>query len=344
MLKGKMTSISYMLSNETRKILVIKWSALGDIVLVVPSLRAIRKFFPRAEIHLLIKKEYKGLLSSLNLVDKFIDFKKSKWRTLIPELKKEKFDLSIDFQNTWRSHLLAFFGKVKNKLGYQKKGGRFLLNIAVAEPKGVKNPIEHQAYLLSKIAINLDNFELECDVPSYTSLRFNKPYIAIAPGAGKGWDTKCWGELSFARLADGLIEKLKYSVVFLGEEREKEKIELIKKVMKEKAENLTGRTDLIQLAGIIKESSLFITHDTGPMHLAQALKVPTIALFGPTDPNRHTIPSESLFVVRRNLPCQPCYHRKCSHQKCMQLIEVEEVLKKITQILETDYTDSQHIK
>ncbi len=323
-----------MLKGEIKKILIFKWGALGDVILVVPSFRAIRAHFPQAKIHLLIKKEYQELLNSLSYVDNFIDFEKSHWRDLIPELKKEKFDLSIDFQNTWRSHLLAFLSGVKRRAGYGRKGGKILLNIAVAEPNGVKNPVEHQAWLLSKIGVNLDDFALEYKMPFQPSFQFSRPYISILPGAGEGWQSKCWSELCFARLADTIINKLKYSVVFLGEKREKSKIERIKKAMREKGQDLSGQTNLTQLAGVIKGSSLFITHDSGPLHLAQALGVPTLALFGPTDPGRHSLPSAKLFIINKKISCQPCYRRRCSAHQCMKLIGVEEVLKMITQILQ----------
>ena len=88
---------------------------------------------------------------------------------------------------------------------------------------GVKNPVEHQAWLLSKIGVNLDDFTLECKIPFQSSFQFNRSYISILPGAGEGWQSKCWSEPCFARLADSIINKLKYSVVFLGEKREKSK-------------------------------------------------------------------------------------------------------------------------
>ena len=329
-----------MFKGEIRKILIFKWSALGDIILAVPSFRAIRRHFPQAEIHLLIKKEYKELLDSFPYIDNFIDFKKSNWRDLIPELRREKFGLSIDFQNTWRSHLLSFLGGVKRRVGYGRKGGKILLNVAVSEMKEIKNPVEHQAWLLSKIGVNLNNFRLECKLPPQPPFQFKRPYISILPGAGNGWQSKCWSELCFARLADSIINKVKHSVVFLGEKREKSKIERIKKAMREGGQDLSGETNLIQLAGVIKGSSLFITHDTGPMHLAQALGVPTVALFGPTDPRRHSLPSANLFIINKKISCQPCYRRQCSAHQCMQLIRVEEVLKMITQILKEDYTDN----
>jgi len=315
-----------------KKILIFKWSALGDVILIVPSLRVIRRGFPRAEIYLLGKKEYKEFLHPLGYIDNFIEFPEQNWRHLIPKLRRENFDLSIDFQNTWRSHFLAFRAGAKNRLGYRRKGGRILLTIAVSGPEKV-HPVEHQAWLLSKIGVSLDDFKLECAPPPKPSFQLRRPYIAILPGAGKGWDSKCWSELSFARLADILIKRLKYEVVFLGGKREKDKVGRIKKAMKEKGQDLAGQTNLIQLAGVIKESSAFISHDTGPMHLAQALEIPTIALFGPTDPRRHTVPAANLYIVKKELSCQPCYRKKCSHQQCMQLIEVEEILGKIKQIL-----------
>jgi len=149
----------------------------------------------------------------------------------------------------------------------------------------------------------------------------DKNFIAINPVAY--WETKLWNNDKFAKLADLITEKLNMYVVFTGSE--KSNIEKITLKMKTKGINLGGQTTLLELAYLYKKARFVITTDSGPMHLAAAIGAPVVALFGPTDPARTGPYGEGHTIVRAELPCSPCFLKKCPTRKCMQDISPEQV-------------------
>ena len=149
----------------------------------------------------------------------------------------------------------------------------------------------------------------------------NKKFIAINPIAY--WETKLWSNEKFAHLADLINNKLKMKVVFTGSE--KEPIEKITSLMTTENINLGGATTLLDLASLYKKALIVITTDSGPMHLAAAVETPVIALFGPTDPARTGPYGAGHTIIRTDLPCSPCFLKKCSTKKCMEDIAIEHV-------------------
>jgi heptosyltransferase-1 len=149
----------------------------------------------------------------------------------------------------------------------------------------------------------------------------NKNYVAINPIAY--WETKLWDDENFAKLADLIKNNLKMDVVFTGSE--KSNIEGITSKMKAEGINLGGRTSLSELAYLYKKARFVITTDSGPMHLAAAVGTPVIALFGPTDPARTGPYGEGHTIIMVDLPCSPCFLKKCRTKKCMKEILPEQV-------------------
>ena len=149
----------------------------------------------------------------------------------------------------------------------------------------------------------------------------DKNFIVINPIAY--WETKLWDDDNFARLADLIKDNLKMNVVFTGSE--KESIEKITSGMTTYGINLGGQTSLSELAHLYKKARFVITTDSGPMHLAAAVGTPVIALFGPTDPARTGPYGEGHTIVRTQLPCSPCFLKKCPTKKCMKEIFPEQV-------------------
>jgi ADP-heptose:LPS heptosyltransferase len=150
----------------------------------------------------------------------------------------------------------------------------------------------------------------------------DKNFIAINPVAY--WDTKLWDNDKFARLADLIKSNLKMDVIFTGSE--KESIAKITSGMTTSGINLGGKTSLPELAYLYKKARLVITTDSGPMHLAAAVATPVIALFGPTDPARTGPYGKDHTIIRTQLPCSPCFLKKCPTKKCMKDILPEQVL------------------
>jgi 3-deoxy-D-manno-octulosonic-acid transferase/heptosyltransferase-1 len=142
------------------------------------------------------------------------------------------------------------------------------------------------------------------------------------------WDTKLWENGKFARLCDRITEELKMKVVFTGGRNQKT-VKRIRSLMKFPSVNLAGRTTLRDLAYLYALSTLVITTDSGPMHISAAVGTPTVALFGPTDPARTGPYGEGHTVIRKNLPCSPCFLKKCETKRCMKEISVEDVFQAV---------------
>jgi heptosyltransferase I len=150
----------------------------------------------------------------------------------------------------------------------------------------------------------------------------NKKFIAINPVAY--WETKLWDDVKFARLADLIADNLHITVVFTGSETEA--IKKIIGLMKSKPVDLSGKTSLLDLAYLYRQALTVVTTDSGPMHLAAAVGTPVIALFGPTDPARTGPYGQGHSIVKADLPCSPCFLKKCATKKCMVDISPEQVL------------------
>ena len=154
----------------------------------------------------------------------------------------------------------------------------------------------------------------------------NESFVAINPVAF--WDTKLWEDDKFARLCDRITEELEYKVVFTGSKGHGS-IERIRSMMTVPSINLEGQTTLRDLAYLYSLSRLLITTDSGPMHIAAAMNIPTVALFGPTDPSRTGPYGKGHIVVRKEMSCSPCFLKKCDTKRCMKEISVDEVFEAV---------------
>jgi lipopolysaccharide heptosyltransferase II len=170
------------------------------------------------------------------------------------------------------------------------------------------------------------------------NLQQDSPVVSVHPGST--WETKRWGPLYVAKLCDNLQKQYNCQILLLGGTEEQDYLSFIRNAMRGEAVNLSGKTTLKELACILYQSNLMITMDSGPMHIACAVNTPVVALFGPTAPWRTGPFGENKNVIRKDLPCSPCFKRKCpeGHHRCMQEISIEDVLRAcdeyLTQILQ----------
>lgn len=333
------------------KLLVIKLSSLGDVILSVPSLRAIREKFPHHKISLMVGDESKEALLRCPYIDELlvVDLKnKDKGLRGLSNisrlLRKKNFDVVIDLQNNKASHLLSFFSLALDRFGYDNKKFSFLLNHRIPDEKPAMDPVTHQFRVLKMLGIDLRDNRLELwpsrEDEEYVENFLNKEWLSadqkivgINVSASKRWLTKCWPRERIARLCEELGFK-NIRVVATGTEEDAEEANtLVSMVKNTKIINACSKTSINQLAALIRRCSLYISADSSPLHVASAVNVPVIAFFGPTDPERHMPPARKSIIIRRELPCSPCYKPKCRHKKCMNLISVEEVLQAIDKLL-----------
>jgi len=330
-------------------ILVIKMSALGDVVLAIPSLRAIRSKFPEANIKVLVGLRSRQILKNCPYINGVIvsnlEGKKKKLGSILKlssVLRKSNFDIVIDLQNNKISHLLGFLSMAQLRYGYKNGKWSFLLNRTVEETSQALDPITHQFRALKRLGVNSEDKHLELWTSSEDEEwadRFleenwldEKTHVLIAlnPGGSKRWMTKRWPLDNFAKLCDELARKFNARVVVMGTKEDLELARNLKAISKSKPVIAAGRTDLMKLASLIKKCKLLVTSDSAPMHIAAGMGTPYVALFGPTDPARHLPPSDKFTAIKKNLRCSPCYQPNCRKGlKCMKKIAIEEVLEAV---------------
>jgi len=161
----------------------------------------------------------------------------------------------------------------------------------------------------------------------------NQKFIGINVSASGRWRTKNWPLEHIAKLCEALSAR-DFRVVITGTEKDlSEASTLMNKAKNARIINACARTSANQLACLIKKCSVYISSDSAPLHIASAVGTPFIALFGPTDFRRHLTPAKECIVLKKDLPCSPCYKSKCKANKCMQLIKPEEVMEAVDKLL-----------
>lgn len=333
-------------------ILVIKISAIGDVILSVPSLKAIRAKFKEADIRVLVGLQARDVLDRCPYINGKIvcDFAgKDKglsglWR-LGADLRKNCFDIVIDLQNNKKSHALSFLSMAPLRYGYNNGKFSFFLNNGIRDDAPYLDPIEHQFRVLKSAGVRPVDKHLELwPSPSDTEsvnaifqenwIKPSQSLIGINVRASSRWNSKNWPPKRIAELCDRLAKEFNMRVVLTGTKADALFIEKIKSFTASKPVVAAGRTAVMELASLIKRCKVYITPDSAPMHIASALGTPFIALFGPTDPARHVAPSKSHIIIKKDLKCSPCYSPNCLKGfKCMSGIEVEEVFAAVKNLL-----------
>ena len=334
------------------RILIIKFSSLGDIILSTAALRAIRqKFLHNYKISFLVGEESKDLLFNCPYIDELLvcDFKNRDKGTagllkLATLLRKKNFDIIIDLQNNRKSHILSFLTLALNRYGYDNKKFGFLLNQRIKDERPLMDPVTHQFRILKMLEIDLENPRLEL-WPTQEDQRYideflksewlsvNKMLIGINISASSRWLSKNWPLHHIAKFCEELSRR-DMRVAITGTEKDLTQANiLINKLKNIKIINACGKTTINQLACLIKKCAVFISPDSAPLHVAASQGVPFIALFGATDPRRHLPPVKECMVIKKDLACSPCYKSQCKTGKCMESIKPQDVLEAIDQLL-----------
>jgi len=326
----------------------VNW--IGDAVITLPAIRAIRRAFPGARISLLVRPWVYEIFRRNPYIDEIILYDTGRLK-LVKELRKRRFDMAILLQNAFDAALITWLAGIPERIGYKRDMRGPLLTHAVPVEKSTEK--RHQVYyyldLLSSIGIKAE------DEQPYLHLLYEErehargilkeafgddnesPVIGINPGATYG-PAKRWPAGRFAELASRIIKEFNARIVIFGDESELSIAdEIVQKIKSRTPDSesqildMSGKTDLRELASLISACDVFVTNDTGPMHIASALLVPTVAIFGSTD-HRATAPfGEGHRVITKNLTCSPCLKRECpeGHLRCMTEITVDEVLNAI---------------
>lgn len=333
--------------SRTRHILVRSTNWIGDAVLSVAALRELRRVFRSDRLLLAARPWVAGLFRDQELVDEIflLDEDYSGWRWLTRGPRAD-IDMAVLFPNAFRAALGPFLWRVPKRCGYATDG-RSLLLTDRATPR-IKKQNRHQVYyyldLLYQTGLSEKNYLADESFSPDISLgigdgdvaaarvllekaggRPDRPLVGLNPGAFYG-PAKRWFSDRYAVLADRVQEELGHQVVLFGSAEERDLAHRIESLMQTGPIILTGQTDLPTLMGALSLCRLLVTNDSGVMHLAAALQVPLVAIFGSTDEVATGPLSASSTVIHKHVECSPCLLRECPIDlRCFDRISVEEV-------------------
>ena len=340
--------------NDLKNILIIKLSAIGDVIHALPVSYAIKETFPDAKITWVVEPPAYDILKMNPCVDKIILFRKKDFRTLkgfaklfFPfrrELQSENYDAVLDLQGLFKSAAIAFFAKSNIKLG--------ICNMRELSDK-ISKPVigEHSAghiverYLDTARALGcrVDEVKFPLEVPpneikkavaitNHAGLRAGISYAILAVGAN--WANKRWKVENFAEVADWLYDLEIVPVIVGNGDVDVARAAEIESLMEIPPINLVNQTNLPQLAYVVKNSKIVIGGDTGIVHLAAGLKVPVVMLMGPTDANRNGAYGQIQNSIEVDRPCKGCWKRACPQNlDCLEYITPTQVKDRVSREL-----------
>jgi heptosyltransferase II len=337
-----------------KKILIRGTNWVGDAVMSVPAMREIRRIFPDAHISLLVRPWVRDIYAAADFVDEILEYDRNGlhrglrgFYRLASDLKRRQFDLAILLQNAFEAALIAWGARIPKRIGYARDGRSFLLTEACeidAEVRAV-----HQAYyyleilsgigLLERhlwqnkeyplsigIGVREEDRKAAREILWSSGIQDGDLIVGINPGAFYG-EAKRWFPDRYAGVADELARHHNARILLFGAQSDMPVVKEVAACMKQQSTILAGRTTLGQLMGLLKACGLLITNDSGPMHLAAALDVPQLAIFGSTCEIATGPLSRRARVVKHPVDCNPCFLRKCPTDfRCMKGISAEQVL------------------
>jgi heptosyltransferase-2 len=340
-------------SASLMKILMRGPNWVGDAVLAIPAMKAVRAQYPDAEITLLVRPWVAGVFSSAPFIDRVWSEPRPSgvldWIRISRSIRAKRFDLGLLFPNSFESAAMLFLGRVRQRVGYATDGRGWLLTKSIrprSERRG--NERRHQVYyyldLASAVSAAIDHPSIEIDASADERSQARKlllsagitperKFLVLNPGAAYG-AAKRWGEDRFAEAGDALALELGMDVAIVGSEVERSIAERIQGLMRSRVAVLNGRTSLETLIGIIAESSLVLTNDSGPMHIAAALGIPTVAVFGPTDDIATGPYGPRTRIVKEPVDCSPCMLRECPiDHRCMTRVSADAVARAARELI-----------
>jgi len=333
---------------EMEKILIRGVNWIGDAVMTLPAIAAIRKFYPHAQISLLVKPSVAPLFENSPDINEVILYDErhggiiGKLR-LANMLRKKRFTRAILLQNAFDAALIAFLARIPERIGFDRDGRKFLLTKPVAYKKQDRE-VHHIKYYLDllKAAGIMAEYSrpwLRITLAERLASRkrlseLKRPVLGINPGAAFG-SSKRWLPERFAEVAGWFIKETKGSVVIFGGKNEVPIAEEIYKHVPMNKLLLAGKTSLRELISLITECDVLITNDSGPMHIGYATGTPLVAIFGSTSAELTGPVGDGCAVVKAELECSPCFERTCDKDyiRCMFAVTSEDVYADVNKLL-----------
>ncbi|MGH7370138.1 MAG: lipopolysaccharide heptosyltransferase II, partial [Candidatus Methylomirabilaceae bacterium] len=334
-------------ADQLRSVLVVCPNWLGDAVLAHPTLGNLRRSLPDARISLLTRPRVTDLFRASPFIDQLLEIpSRHQFAWAVDGLRRQRFDLVMLLTNSFRAALISTLAGIPNRVGYATDARWPLLTVGVSPPaKRSLHQVDYYLGLLRALRWDAWDHPTEFTLPAgsdeeatrllaETGVGADVPLIGVNPGAAYG-SAKRWPVERFARVADLLAQRRGTAALLFGAPAETSLTESIGRMMREMVIDLGGRTSVGTFASLLGRCRLLLTNDTGAMHLAAALGVSCVALFGPTDPRLTGPVGPGHQVLRIPPACSPCRYRDCPiDHRCLRAIEVEAVVAAAESVLD----------
>ena len=337
-----------------QKLLVIRLSSIGDVLLTTPLIRVLKKKFPSCRIDFVIKKQFQDIIAYHPSLTKIYTFDKKEGRQTLKkikaQLKEQHYDLIVDIHRNFRSIYLRTGLSAKKTATFKKYilNRWLLVNFNINRYRRIIPVYQRYIDSLQEFDVSYDNAGLDIYIPAeitqkiaaqwHDTLNNYQLIIALAPGAS--FLTKRWHTEGFINVTKHLVQKFKAAVVLFGDGQDNLTTTEIEASVKNNIFNVAGKLSLLETAALMNYCNLVVTNDTGLMHIASALKKKVVAIFGSTTEELGFFPcaANSIVVQNNNINCRPCSHvgrHKCpkKHFKCMTDIEAQQVIEAVESML-----------
>ena len=343
------------------KVLIINPYGIGDVLFTTPVIRNLRDAYPQASIsYLANRRTAEFIRSDPDIAQVFIYERDEfvgnyqKYFEMFKSISKEGFEMVFDFSLNSSFGFLSAACGIKKRVGfdYRTRGG-FLTDRVFLSGFEEKHVIEYYLDLLRLVQVPVKVREMRMDVPARDiqwagdwlkshKIASTSPLIAVIPGGGASWGQaakyKRWPAAKYADLIDKIIENFDAAIILLGDSKEEELCREVVSLAHFPLHLAVGETSVLGLAALLMQCKGTVVNDGGPLHVASAVGVKTVSVFGPVDPRVYgPYPPSGHTVVQKDLPCQPCYRRfrmaNCGHISCLNELSVQEVYRKVQDIL-----------
>jgi heptosyltransferase-2 len=326
------------------KIMIRATNWVGDAIIALPALRAVRSKFLDAHIAIVARPYVADIYRDQLICDELIPYDPKSlhrgWKgreLLAKDLRVKKFDVALLFQNAFDAAWLAWRAGVPERIGYARDGRSLLLSKAIRVPKLGEIPLHEKFYYLELlrragwIDSLPDDAQITLRVPDAArrlasqtlheaGARPNALRLAVGAGASYG-SAKCWPPDRFAKTLNAIVSQTDADVVLFGTSGEVPVCSAIASELKRPPIDLTGKTAIADLPALLSQCQLFLGNDSGAMHVAAAVSLPVVAVFGPTDPEGTAPVTPRATIVQQKPYCSPCFLRRCpTDHRCMTAI------------------------
>lgn len=337
------TGLSCLKALPVRRILIVKPSSLGDIIQALPVAGILRRQFPSSSVWWLANSNYTDLLRLVPSIDKIIPFERERWRYLrglikfFRNIRKLNFDMVLDPQGLFRSGFITWISGAPLRIGF----GRAREFADLFYNKRIYTDRQHaqERYLALVEDVSGALYEeTELDIPigvrNWADSIYGNAEVCIVINPGSRWATKRWYSNRYAELIDRLNSRYDAKIILIGDRDDIAIANDIKNQISDSIVDLTSKTTLVELTAILNRCDVLVTNDSGPMHLADFLGKPIVAIFGPTDPGKTGPIGQRNRIIKASVSCSPCFKKNCKELLCMDGIGVQDVLLAVEEVLQ----------